>query len=310
MAAKTIAIMSPGDMGHKVGAYARSLGLGTVTALDGRSEVTRMRAARAGFEDLGNLAAAAGAADILLCILPPERAGAFADDAIAAMAGSDNPPLYVDCNAISPVTTQAIAEKFTAAGLPFANAGIIGSPPGGAQPTKFYASGALAGALDILDGDGISVRQMGPDIVRASAIKMCYAGLTKGVMTLHTAVLLAGEMLGIQDELAAEFAASQKFHWEGMGRRVPFLAANAGRWAGEMDEIAETLASVGLTGNMHKGAAEVFRFLDATPLGRETPESLDRTRSLADTMKIYRAALERRQREDRGEDRGENKAAE
>ena len=49
MAAKTIAIMSPGDMGHKVGEYARSLGHKTVTALDGRSEVTRMRAMRAGF---------------------------------------------------------------------------------------------------------------------------------------------------------------------------------------------------------------------------------------------------------------------
>jgi 3-hydroxyisobutyrate dehydrogenase-like beta-hydroxyacid dehydrogenase len=295
MAAKTIAIMSPGDMGHKVGEYARSLGHRIVTALDGRSEETRMRAMRAGFEDLGDLAAAAGAADILLCIMPPERAAAFADAAVGAIAGMENPPLYVDCNAISPVTTLAINAKFEANRLPFANASIIGNPPGGAAATKLYASGALAGALDILNGDGISVRQMGPDIVRASAIKMCYAGLTKGVMTLQTSVLLAGEMLGVYDELAAEFADSQKAHWEDLGRRGPFLSANAGRWAGEMDEIAETLGSVGLTDNMHKGAAEVLRFLDSTPLGAETPETLNRNRSLEETMKIYRAALEPRQ---------------
>ena len=295
MAAKTIAIMSPGDMGHKVGEYARSLGHRIVTALDGRSEETRMRATRAGFEDLGDLAAAAGAADILLCIMPPERAAAFADAAVGAIAGMENPPLYVDCNAISPVTTLAINAKFKANRLPFANASIIGNPPGGAAATKLYASGALAGALDILNGDGISVRKMGPDIVRASAIKMCYAGLTKGVMTLQTSVLLAGEMLGVYDELAAEFADSQKAHWEALGQRGPFLSANAGRWAGEMDEIAETLGSVGLTDNMHKGAAEVLRFLDSTPLGAETPETLNRNRSLEETMKIYRAALERRQ---------------
>lgn len=296
MAAKTIGIMSPGDMGHKVGEYAMSLGpkavTRAVTALDGRSDITRMRAERAGLIDLGNLAAVADAADIILCIMVPERAAAFADEAIAAIGGADNPPLYVDCNAISPVTTQAIANKFGAAGLPFANVGIIGSPPGGAVPTRFYASGELAPALDFLDGDGISVRQMGSDIVRASAIKMCYAGLTKGMMTLQTSVLLAGEMLGIYDQLAAEFEANQNFHWQAMRRRGPFLSANAGRWSGEMDEIAETLASVGLTDKMHSGAAEIFRFLDSTPLGRETPETMDRTRSIEDTVKIYRAALE------------------
>ncbi|MBT3549549.1 MAG: DUF1932 domain-containing protein [Rhodospirillaceae bacterium] len=301
MTAKTIAIMSPGDMGHKVGAYAHGLGHKVVTALAGRSDVTRMRAERAGFEDLGDLAAAFAAADLVLSIMPPERAEGFARDAVAAMGGMDTPPLFVDCNAISPVTTLAIAALFEDAGLAFANASIIGSPPGGAQPTKLYASGALAVELDILDGDGISVRQMGPDIVRASAIKMCYAGLTKGVMTLQTSVLLAGEMLGIYDELAAEFADSQKIHWEALGRRGPFLSANAGRWAGEMDEIAETLGAVGLSDNLHKGAAEVFRFLDATPLGRETPETLDRERTLEATMKIYRAALERQ---------GKDKAAE
>ncbi len=301
MAAKTIAIMSPGDMGHKVGAYASSLGHKIVTALAGRSDVTRMRAERAGFKDLGDLAATAGAADLVLSIMPPERAAGFAAEAVAAMTGMDNAPLFVDCNAISPVTTLAIAALFEDAGLPFTNASIIGSPPGGAQPTKLYASGALASGLDILDGDGISVRQMGPGIVRASAIKMCYAGLTKGVMTLQTSVLLAGELLGIYDELAAELADSQPAHWAALGRRGPFLATTAGRYAGEMDEIAKTLGAVGLTDKLHGGAAEIFRFLDATPIGRETPETQDRERTLKETMEIYRAALERQ---------GKDKAAE
>ncbi|NQV57615.1 MAG: NAD(P)-dependent oxidoreductase [Rhodospirillales bacterium] len=292
MTAKTIGILSPGDMGHKVGEYAISLGHRAVTALDGRSDVTRMRAERAGFEDLGSLAGVAAAADIILSIMPPERAAAFADEAIAAIKATGAEPLYVDCNAISPATTQGINDAFEAAGLPFANVGIIGSPPGGLAATKFYASGELAGALDILDGDGISVRQMGPEITRASAIKMCYAGLTKGLMTLQTSVLLAAEMLGVYDELTAEFAASQKPHWDAMQKRGPFQAANAGRWSGEMDEIAKTFNEASITGKIHDGAAEVFRFLDATALGQETPETLDRDRTIGDTVKIYRHALE------------------
>ncbi len=295
MAAKTIAIMSPGDMGHRVGQYARTLGHRIVTALKGRSDVTRMRAQRAGLEDMGDLAAAADGADILLSIMPPERAEGFATDAASVLARLDNPPLFVDCNAISPITTRTIAKRFEDAGLAFANASIIGSPPGtGGQPTKLYASGVLADALDVLHSDGISVRQMGPDLVRASAIKMCYAGLTKGLMTLQTAVLLTGEMLGVYDELATELADSQPSHWSALGRRGPFLATTARRYAGEMDEIAETLGSVGLTANLHGGASEIFRFLASTSLGEETPETQDRDRTLEETMKIYRAALKER----------------
>ena len=130
MAAKTIAIMSPGDMGHKVGEYARTLGHRIVPALEGRSDVTRMRAERAGLEDMGDLTAAAGGADILLSIMPPERADGFAAEAASVLAQLDNPPLYVDCNAISPETTRTIAQRFEDAGLAFANASIIGSPPG------------------------------------------------------------------------------------------------------------------------------------------------------------------------------------
>ncbi len=34
---------------------------------------------------------------------------------------------------------------------------------------------------------------------RASGIKMCYAALTKGTFTLHTAVLVAAEAMGLID---------------------------------------------------------------------------------------------------------------
>ena len=51
MAATCVGILSPGDMGHAVGAFLAGRGFRVITALAGRSELTRARAGRAGIED-------------------------------------------------------------------------------------------------------------------------------------------------------------------------------------------------------------------------------------------------------------------
>ena len=166
--------------------------------------------------------------------------------------------------------------------------GIIGSPPGaGPSPSRFYTSGLHVDELRFLGCDKIAFIDMGPELGRASAIKMCYAGLTKGTMTLRAAVLMAGEMLGVGAELKAAISGSQKQQWDGMNQSVPWLACDAGRWVGEMEQIAETFGSAGVTPLMHKGAADVFRLIDASPLSAETRETADRSRTLDQTLAIY-----------------------
>ena len=291
---KTIGLISPGDMGHVVGGVLTAKGHRVLTVLTGRSDLSRERAARAGMQDVGSLENLVAESEVILSIMPPENALMFARDTVAAMAAVGEMPVFVDCNAISPATTRAIDALLETVGAPFLKIGIIGPPPRPGVETRFYASGPGLKQIEFLDGNGISFRPMGDDIMRAAAIKMCYAGLTKGKMTLHTAVLLAGEMLGVGDELQAELASSQQADWELMTARVPFYACDAGRWAGEMDEISQTFGSVGVTPNLHRGAAEVFRFLDSTPLSAETRETADRSRTLDLTLDIYAQALKQR----------------
>ena len=54
-------------------------------------------------------------------------------------------------------------------------------------------SGPDAHVMDILDGCGISVQIIGNKVGDASAIKMCYAALTKGTNTLQVALLIAAQ---------------------------------------------------------------------------------------------------------------------
>ncbi len=288
MSIETVAILSPGDMGHAVGRALSAHGLRIVTCLEGRSERTRGLSEAAGFVNLPSLKSLVSEADLILSIMPPSAAVAAARSVAAAIGATGSKPYYADCNAVSPATARAIEALFSDCGASFVDAGIIGPPPGkGAQPTRFYVSGPQAEVIDAIDGAGISVRQMGPEIGRASAIKMCYAAVTKGSWTLFTAALTTAEVMGLTDLYLAELESSRPHVAAEMRRMVPRLPVDAGRWIGEMEEIAATLGDAGLPREFHEGAANLFRLLENTPIAAETRETIDRTRTLEDVLAIY-----------------------
>ena len=66
---------------------------------------------------------------------------------------------------------------------------------------------------------------------------------------------------------------------------MPSLPPKAYRWMPEMLEIAKTLQSAGVTPKMFEGAADIFRFVAGTPLGKETPEQRDKTRDGKDIVR-------------------------
>src|SRR5689334_13147906 len=113
---QTVAVMSPGDMGHAVGRALRERGLRVITCLRGRSERSHHLAAQAGIEDVPDEQTLVRQADILLAVLPPARAAELAARIAAAVRATSADLLYVDCNAVAPQTVRAIAQEVTAAG--------------------------------------------------------------------------------------------------------------------------------------------------------------------------------------------------
>ncbi len=283
----TIAILSPGDMGHAVGRVLGEHGHHVITCLAGRSERTKALAGQGGFNDVADLDTLTGTADLILSIIPPAAGLAMAEAVAAAMGRSAARPIYADCNALSPATAGRIAEVIAGAGAPFIDASIIGPAPGKGQPTRFYVAGADTTPLESLDGKGIAVKPLGPEIGRASAMKMCYAGLGKATNALYAAVLMAAEAMGLSDELRAEFLYSKKDTYADMQANVSRLPADSGRWTGEMEEIAASFAAVGVTPNFHLGAADVFTMLSRTPFADETRENMDRGRTLEESVRVF-----------------------
>jgi len=203
----------------------------------------------------------------------PAQAEALAARIAPALRAAGTDLLYVDCNAIAPQTACEVGRIVEAAGARFVDAGIIGPPPRpGAAATRFYASGAAAAELAQLRDYGLDVRVIGPRAGDASAVKMCYAALTKGTTAIMTELALAAEHLGVSEALRAEFADSQPEMLERMERGVPAMVPKAHRWVGEMEEIAKTFAALGLTPLTFEGAAALYALVAGTPLGQTSPE--------------------------------------
>jgi 3-hydroxyisobutyrate dehydrogenase-like beta-hydroxyacid dehydrogenase len=291
MPLQTVAVLSPGDMGHSVGNVLREGGLQVLTCLRGRGPRSAALADEAGIANVPDYETLVRMAEIVLSIVPPAVATELATQVAAAVRATGARPLFVDCNAISPRTAREIEAIVADAGTRFVDVGIIGSPPKrGERRTHLHASGAAAAELLELREHGLDVRVVGDQAGQASGLKMCYAALTKGLTALATELLVAGERLGLSAPLAAELQDGQGALMPWIERQIPSMPPKAYRWVGEMEEIAATFGELGLPPEILQGAAAMYRLVGETALADETPEVRRRGQTLADVVAIIAAA--------------------
>ena len=287
---RTVGVLSPGDMGHSVGALLGQKGLRVITCLRDRSARTRQLAAEAHIEDVPTYHDLVRQADVILAILVPAQAMNAAQRVAQVIAEQGAPVVYADCNAIAPQTSRAIGDLIAQAGGVYVGASIVGGPPRGESRPRFYACGPDTKAFQALGAYGLDVTVLGTEIGLASAIKMCYAAWTKGSTALLTELLTAAQALGVFDALAKEFDASQPMLKVRM-QRLPAIPIKSRRFVGEMREIAKTFDGVGLTPDMLSGAADVYQLVGGTHLADRTPEDTEPLPSLEDMLSILVAHL-------------------
>lgn len=286
-----VGLLSPGNMGAELARHLVALGMDVISPLDGRSDRTRGLARDAGIRDVGTTGAVVATSGIILSLVPPSFALEIAHQ-VAAALGPDAHPLYVDGNSISPQTASDVAAVVTAAGARFVDASIIGPSPRSIATTRIYACGPdLPEFLEFGLSAGLDVRGLGGRIGRASALKMAYSSLSKGLPAISIGLLLVASSMGLYEELVAELEVSQPDAVRRMPSSLARVPALAGRWIGEAEEIAKTFQSVGLSPRLFEGVADIYRFAAATALASETPETIDRTRSMAQLIGALAAEL-------------------
>lgn len=238
MTKTTVAIIAQGAMGAGTAQRLTSNGVDVVTWLEGRSAQSRARAEKAGMRavDLTGIAAA----DIILSIVPPRDALLLAEQLAPSLTTAKKKPLYVDMNAISSAKVEQVGAVIAKTGAAFSDGGIIGAPPRpDSRGTMYFFAGVGAERVASLANGGLEVKMVDGPIGAASALKMAYAAIGKGLTALASASILMADKYGAKEALLEELQRSQSQVLQVISRQVPDMFVKAYRFVGEMEEIAE-----------------------------------------------------------------------
>ena len=286
MEINTVAILSPGDMGHAVGQRLRENELDVITCLAGRSARTRALSVKSGIRDVSNMEELVGQSDLIMSMTVSAAVPSLCREVADAIKSTGSDTLFAECNAIAPQLTRDMEPVITDAGGRFVDVSIIGGPPRQGYSPHFYTSGDQAAEFEQLNDFGLTVIKLVGEVGQASGIKMCYAAMTKGSWALYSELLMAAELMGLTEPLLEEFREGQSSVLQRMERTIPTVPPRSRRWISEMEEIRDTFAHLGMTPHLFEGVAEMYRFIGSTPLGEEFPESRDRERSFTDTIRL------------------------
>jgi 3-hydroxyisobutyrate dehydrogenase-like beta-hydroxyacid dehydrogenase len=252
-----VAIVAPGNMGAAVGQRLTENGVKVLTTLAGRGAASVGRASAAGMTDVP-LDRLTGA-EIVLSILPPAHALSFVEQMAPLLLAAERKPVFVDCNAVSPETVRRIGTVVAGTGAPFVDASIIGlaPKPGQASP-HIYVCGEHAARVLVLGEYGLDLRVLDGALGAASALKMSYAGINKGVAALASAMILAAARSGATEALYQEMSESLPGLLQSLRRQVPDMLPKAYRWVAEMREIAAFAGEDAAAREIFVGFAELF----------------------------------------------------
>jgi 3-hydroxyisobutyrate dehydrogenase-like beta-hydroxyacid dehydrogenase len=255
-----VMVIGAGAMGSAVGRRLAERGATVLCALAGRSAASVERARAAGMRAAAD--DEASAADFVLSIIPPGEAVATAERFAPVLAHAEKKPVFVDCNAVNPQTMARVAAVLAPTGASLVDAGIIGGPPKeGYKGPTFYASGRRAREFAALAQFGLKIHLLDGPVGAASAVKMSYAGITKGLQALGAAMMLAASRAGTASDLRAELEQSQPALLAWFDRQIPQMYSKAYRWVAEMDEIAAFVDADPAAHSLFHGTARLYERL-------------------------------------------------
>src|SRR6266849_1707414 len=202
-------------------------------------------------------------ADIILSVVPPKDAAGLAKRLKPAIARATKKPIYVDCNAVAPPTAEEIGAILAGSGGDYVDGGIIGAPPTPTTPgARLYVY-------------GLDVRFLDGPIGAASALKMSYAGITKGFTAVAAMMMLGATRAGCADTLHKELSDSQPQLLAWLGRQLPKMPPKAYRWVAEMEEIGAFLDGVAGGRNAYEAIARFYeRIAEVEPQPRKASDEV------------------------------------
>jgi 3-hydroxyisobutyrate dehydrogenase-like beta-hydroxyacid dehydrogenase len=257
----SIGFVGFGEAGFHIAKGLRQAGVARLTAYDinthtpGLGETIRRRAAEAATRLAHTNEDLIRSCEIVLSVVTSDQ---------AAQAAGQNAPylgagrLYADLNSVSPALKQSIAGTIGAAGARFVEIAVMAPvPPYGHRVPMLAGGEAAREFVERLTPFGMRVEVVSREIGVAAATKMFRSIMIKGMEALITECVLGASRYGAEAHVFASLAESfPGIDWPKLADyMVGRVVVHGERRAREMEEVAQTLRSLGIEPIMAEATA-------------------------------------------------------
>lgn len=285
-----VAYIGYGEAGYNITKGWKAGGLEDIVAYDAnkdhpiKGELIRRRAAEVGVPLLETVQEAVKDADFIFNNTSAAVALPICETVLPTLHAGQT---YIDLNATSPETKKKMAEVPHAAGVWFCDVGVMGGINEKAHKTKMYVSGAQEGVklfYDTFTPYGMDIHPLNAPAGGASAIKMFKSVFSKGIPQLLFESMLPAAQYGVLDEYMKNIDNTFKNRTvsEFAEKILSRTVVNAERRSHELEEVVQTLESMGMDADMSRGTMNRLQKMVDTGLSEAIPA--DQVLSYQDTI--------------------------
>jgi 3-hydroxyisobutyrate dehydrogenase-like beta-hydroxyacid dehydrogenase len=166
--------------------------------------------------------------------------------------------IYADLNSVSPALKQDIEQVITAGGAGFVEAAVMSPvPPHGHRAPMLLGGKAAPAFAELMTPFGMRLEVVSEKVGVAAATKMFRSIIVKGLEALMIECVLAAAPYGADERVFASLNESfPGMDWKRLADyMVSRVVIHSERRAREMEEVAETLESLGIEPIMASAAA-------------------------------------------------------
>jgi 3-hydroxyisobutyrate dehydrogenase-like beta-hydroxyacid dehydrogenase len=251
----TIGFVGFGEAGSHIAKGLKSAGLSRIFAFDIAPDQVRHRAAEAGVPLLASNRELADSARIIFSTVTCARANEAAGQTAPYLKSHH---IYADLNSVSPALKQDIDKVISASGAGFVEAAVMSPvPPAGHRSPILLGGKAAPAFVELMAPFGMRLQVVGENVGVAAATKMFRSIIVKGLEALMFECVLASVPYGADERVFSSLSESfPGIDWQKLANyMVSRVVIHGERRAREMEEVAETLKSLGIEPVMAEAAA-------------------------------------------------------
>ena len=250
-----------GEAGSHIASGLRSAGIEHIAAYDinartpGLGEKIRRSAEESGTEMFDSNGELTARADIILSTVTSDQALIAAQQTVPWLQPGQ---LYADLNSVSPALKQDIDRVISSAGAGFVEVAVMSPVPPYAHRAPMLVGGVGAKVfIECMHTFGMNMEFTSLKVGQAAATKMCRSIVIKGLEALLTECVLGAGRYNAEEGVFKSLAETfPGIDWPQTATyMVGRVVVHGERRAREMEEVAETLRSMGVEPMMAEATA-------------------------------------------------------